>query len=326
MHLTPQSTEEDILTLNEKLNIATPRKTRSTRSTTTPSRRRVQADEGGEEEKGGGNTTEEEGDAKNARNTPSPKRNRKHSDYGPKSSKKRVTPEKKDNANATANADANATATRTLRNKKSVQLVQSDTRAALVRESTFGEKNDTGTDAGNEASKTASTSNSTSGVFKTPSKTPRKTPSRRNLNSLKKEDTFDEYVQPPKTLFKELTEGAGAETEASTHTPTLLREESFSAHVSNIYATARNAIRSMNASCDGDGLVGREAEVDTIREFVDHASPHSSLYVSGPPGGGKTAAVRLVTRGMRATWLNCMAYSGDGVGGLIDEMSSSKSM
>ncbi|TIB00701.1 hypothetical protein E3P94_02000 [Wallemia ichthyophaga] len=351
LHLDPQSTEEDLdlLGLDKQLNIVTPRKN-NRRQPHPPNGDTTEEEDEAVSDAHAHAATNTATITKPSSHSPSPKRKyrqkQRHSrsentqpgtgnDNGndtttdtdtdaPNLIKKQITPEKKKRGDSVSTANNTHTHTRTLRNSHSTTSTQSthlthpSTRAALVRESTFGENRDTNRDTNKD------TNRDNSGVFKTPSKTP-KTPSRTTRNSLKKQDTFDEYIQQPKTLFKELA--GSVETETATHTPShsrstpLLRQDTLNtlSQPSNIYATARNAIRSMNAASDSDELVGRDEEIRTIRNFIDPASPHSSLYVSGPPGGGKTAAVRLVTRGMRARWLNCMTYSGDG---LLEEVMS----
>ncbi|TIC00309.1 cleft lip and palate transmembrane 1 [Wallemia mellicola] len=311
-----KNTEADLLALNEKLNIRTPRKAQATVVHHDNESDLTDKEESGET---------------------SPKRKNGTMSVHKSPTKKQVTPEKrrtlrsKKSVTLTTESENDSTdkedeedalsrrstrisklqltpeKKRPLRSKKSVTLAPESTKKALARESTFGETSNT--------------------VFKTPSKktplkTPRKTPSR---NALKKEDTFDEFVQPRKSLVS--TFNGVADSTVSTPKKSLNRQDSFAVATTpastNVYAYARNRVRTMNASSDEDQLIGRESEIEAIRSFLE--SSQSSLYVSGPPGGGKTAAVKLVVNGYdgRMHWTNCMALSG--VDNLLDELRLVKS-
>ena len=77
----------------------------------------------------------------------------------------------------------------------------------------------------------------------------------------------------------------------------------------NVYANARNKIRTINSITDEDSLIGREIEINFIKEFLIDDTNNSTLYVSGPPGGGKTASVKIVCQTFKSKvlWVNCMA-------------------
>lgn len=81
-----------------------------------------------------------------------------------------------------------------------------------------------------------------------------------------------------------------------------------------IYHQARQLF---SRSSDPGQLIGREKERNTLRSFLgrsDSSQPHGCLYVSGPPGTGKSAMVNEVTNGLiaesstaRKAYVNCMS-------------------
>ncbi|KAK7745477.1 AAA ATPase [Cytospora paraplurivora] len=70
-------------------------------------------------------------------------------------------------------------------------------------------------------------------------------------------------------------------------------------------------------SADPGQLIGREEERSTLRNFLDRhdaSQPHGCLYVSGPPGTGKSAMVNEITNevvagssSIRKAYINCMS-------------------
>ncbi|KAG2361336.1 P-loop containing nucleoside triphosphate hydrolase protein [Suillus spraguei] len=95
-----------------------------------------------------------------------------------------------------------------------------------------------------------------------------------------------------------------------------------------VYTRARGLLRSTNTSISP--ISGREDERQRILEFVASSwcdSAHTSLYISGTPGTGKTALVNSVLRSfegsegtsdLRVISINCMAL--DGLDALWDRL------
>ena len=54
-----------------------------------------------------------------------------------------------------------------------------------------------------------------------------------------------------------------------------------------------SAVRKSLSDCEGAELVGREAEVTEVRDFLHQQQP-AAMYISGAPGTGKTAALQHV--------------------------------
>lgn len=87
-----------------------------------------------------------------------------------------------------------------------------------------------------------------------------------------------------------------------------------------IYTRARGLLRSTSTSVSP--IAGREDERQRILEFITSSwsdSAHTSLYISGTPGTGKTALVNSVLRSfeesegtsdLRVVSINCMALNG----------------
>ncbi|KAG1861603.1 P-loop containing nucleoside triphosphate hydrolase protein [Suillus subalutaceus] len=87
-----------------------------------------------------------------------------------------------------------------------------------------------------------------------------------------------------------------------------------------VYTRARGLLRSTSTSVSP--IAGREDERQRILEFITSSwcdSTHSSLYISGTPGTGKTALVNSVLRSfeesegtsdLRVVSINCMALNG----------------
>jgi cell division control protein 6 len=81
-----------------------------------------------------------------------------------------------------------------------------------------------------------------------------------------------------------------------------------------IYHQARQLF---SRSSDPGQLIGREEERNTLRSFLgrsDSSQPHGCLYVSGPPGTGKSAMVNEVSNQLvaesptvRKAYVNCMS-------------------
>lgn len=81
-----------------------------------------------------------------------------------------------------------------------------------------------------------------------------------------------------------------------------------------IYHQARQLF---SRSADPGQLIGREEERSTLRNFLgrhDASQPHGCLYVSGPPGTGKSAMVNEITNevvagssSLRKAYINCMS-------------------
>ncbi|KAG2032452.1 P-loop containing nucleoside triphosphate hydrolase protein [Suillus americanus] len=87
-----------------------------------------------------------------------------------------------------------------------------------------------------------------------------------------------------------------------------------------VYSRARGLLRSTSTSASP--IAGREDERQRILEFITSSwcdSAHTSLYISGTPGTGKTALVNSVLRSfeesegtsdLRVVSINCMALNG----------------
>ncbi|KAG1742909.1 P-loop containing nucleoside triphosphate hydrolase protein [Suillus lakei] len=87
-----------------------------------------------------------------------------------------------------------------------------------------------------------------------------------------------------------------------------------------VYTRARGLLRSTSTSASP--IAGREDERQRILEFITSSwcdNPHTSLYISGTPGTGKTALVNSVLRSfeesegtsdLRVISINCMALNG----------------
>ncbi|KUI66029.1 Cell division control protein 18 [Cytospora mali] len=81
-----------------------------------------------------------------------------------------------------------------------------------------------------------------------------------------------------------------------------------------IYHQARQLF---SRSADPGQLIGREEERSTLRNFLgrrDTSQPHGCLYVSGPPGTGKSAMVNEITDevvakspSVKKAYMNCMS-------------------
>jgi hypothetical protein len=89
------------------------------------------------------------------------------------------------------------------------------------------------------------------------------------------------------------------------------------------YKALKSALRCSSADIDATSVVvGREDEKAAIRAYMQHgrlaggdaAGHERALYVSGPPGTGKTASISSVAREMRAegwnlAFINCMGLA-----------------
>lgn len=97
-----------------------------------------------------------------------------------------------------------------------------------------------------------------------------------------------------------------------------------------VYTRARGLLRSTSTSISS--IAGREDERQRILEFITSSwddSAHTSLYISGTPGTGKTALVNSVLRSfeksegtsdLRVISINCMALNGlDALWDRLDE-------
>ncbi|KAJ8981216.1 hypothetical protein NQ317_004158 [Molorchus minor] len=76
---------------------------------------------------------------------------------------------------------------------------------------------------------------------------------------------------------------------------------------SNIYQNARRALHSM---CPTD-MPGREKELDELRTFIKthlEGETSGSLYVSGPPGTGKTASLNMILESEQISSKLCKGY------------------
>jgi len=111
-------------------------------------------------------------------------------------------------------------------------------------------------------------------------------------------------------------------------TPSAPRTPSTSNNVTTVYHCARQLF---TRSADPGPFIGREDQREALRDFVEGGVLSKSgrcLYVSGPPGTGKSALVSEVCRnvqhlgGFKAAHINCMSVkcSKDIYGKLIEEL------
>jgi len=71
---------------------------------------------------------------------------------------------------------------------------------------------------------------------------------------------------------------------------------------SNPYKYLKSFLRLSTSGDDLDKvIVGRAAEKETLRTYLGSKERQVGMYVSGPPGTGKTALVTALGRGMTAT-------------------------
>ncbi|KAL8768111.1 MAG: hypothetical protein Q9209_005574 [Squamulea sp. 1 TL-2023] len=101
-------------------------------------------------------------------------------------------------------------------------------------------------------------------------------------------------------------------------TPRTLGTPVTPASLLTVYHTAR---QSFVRSADAGRLVGRDAERRELKAFIQDGSTSSSgrcLYISGPPGTGKSALVREVYQDfengldLRKAYINCMSIKASG--------------
>ena len=137
-------------------------------------------------------------------------------------------------------------------------------------------------------------------VHKTPKKLPVTPSTPRHRDVLASQQSTPRHtVMSAGKLFKRLTPSTPASP----------------SNVQTIYHSARQLFAH---GAEPGQLVGRESERKTLTTFLDRCSPESStpsgcLYVSGPPGTGKSAMITEILQqhseqqGVRSAYINCMS-------------------
>ncbi|XP_066256939.1 cell division control protein 6 homolog [Euwallacea similis] len=138
----------------------------------------------------------------------------------------------------------------------------------------------------------------------------------------------EKSVLTPSTLFKTLTLTSPSKNESSKTSKRPLfnqkspkdncsEEENFAVNEAGVKATLnyQNARRALHSNFPTD-MPGREKEIEEIKEFIQgHLEEKSSgsIYISGPPGTGKTASLNLILESeyilsqVHKIYINCTA-------------------
>lgn len=83
-------------------------------------------------------------------------------------------------------------------------------------------------------------------------------------------------------------------------TATEVDESEFVGRALNPYKHLKTFLR-LSSSRD-QTIIGREEELDALKAYIGDASPHDvGMYVSGPPGTGKTATITSLGRELKKT-------------------------